>query len=247
MTHGKRAVYRMYALEHGWYMYTTKTGNLKKTWIGDGPAQRNIVGYATFIRFWMEEYSHIHISCPREGICNLCFIFQQCHRYSANHAFMNQPSSENNTSQSEPEDASGNDDTQCPNEIEPQLLDSDVTVEMLEEAARHVKNAKAQREYLQMRERQAATDRKNNVPHASRRNCITLDYCMNLLIPHLGKQQPGATYFMQKWNAYVLGFVNAAHEYTDPLEDHKVGHFMNAYMYPEWEGSKGGNNVASLL
>jgi hypothetical protein len=69
---------------------------------------------------------------------------------------------------------------------------------------------------------------------------------MNAEVPHCGANQPGATYYMKKWNGYILGCVNSAHVFTDTMHDGKIGHFMNAYLYPEWEGGKGSNVIASL-
>ena len=115
-----------------------------------------------------------------------------------------------------------------------------------------------------MREQHAVDeDCKNNVPHSERHYClIVVDYCMNTEVPHLGAEQPGMTYYMQKYNGYIFGVVNSAHEYEleddatsvedrTNVEDHTdvedeqehVSHFMNAYLYEEWEGGKDSNHV----
>ena len=70
---------------------------------------------------------------------------------------------------------------------------------------------------------------------------------MNLECPHLAFEQPGMTYYLNKWNGYTFGVVNSAHKFDTVGDEGRIGHFMNAYLYQEWEGGKGSNHVASLL
>jgi hypothetical protein len=55
-------------------------------------------------------------------------------------------------------------------------------------------------------------------------------------VPHFGSSQPGETYYYTPLTVYAFGVVDCADE------DHCYVH-----MYPEGDGAKGGNNVASLL
>jgi len=61
------------------------------------------------------------------------------------------------------------------------------------------------------------------------------DYDQNIEIPHFGTDQPGATYFLSPLGVYVFGICNWKSKQ------------MNAYVYDESNGRKGGNNVVSLL
>jgi len=63
------------------------------------------------------------------------------------------------------------------------------------------------------------------------------DYCQNLGIPHFGGEQPGNTYYYSPLNVFCFGIVDAS---TSPEQ-------LYAYAYSEDAGTKGGNNVASLL
>lgn len=63
------------------------------------------------------------------------------------------------------------------------------------------------------------------------------DYCQNLSLPHFGSEQPGDTYYFSPLFVYVFGVADVSGEKAK----------LKAYGYHEGEGSKGGNNVASLL
>ena len=246
MTYGKRAVYRMYVRGMGYEVSTRKNGKFVRKWIGEGE-QKKIISYATFHKYWALEHGHIKIASRREDVCDKCFVFAQRSRYAA---FQNSTCQEIRQSD-DMSVLSEFDDEEAPVDMDVDAPDEDaqsnVTEAMILEAVRHVQAAKAQREYLRKREEEAVSDSKNNVSHSERRHCITLDYCMNVEVPHLGAEQPGITYYLQKYNGYILGIVNSAHEFADADEEEKFGHFMNAYLYEEWEGGKGSNNVASLL
>jgi hypothetical protein len=56
-----------------------------------------------------------------------------------------------------------------------------------------------------------------------------------MYLPNFEGEQPGETYYYSPLNCYVLGMVDAA-----------IGK-LAAYTYFEYDGKKGGNNVASLL
>ena len=61
------------------------------------------------------------------------------------------------------------------------------------------------------------------------------DYAQTIDIPHFGGEQPGLTYYYSPVNVNVFGCVDYATEH------------MEAFLYHEGEGKKGGNNVVSLI
>ena len=61
------------------------------------------------------------------------------------------------------------------------------------------------------------------------------DYAQNLDMPHFGGEQPGNTYYYSPLTINVFGIVDYSVEELD------------AYVYTEGEGKKGGNNVVSLI
>jgi hypothetical protein len=54
------------------------------------------------------------------------------------------------------------------------------------------------------------------------------------------------TYILKKWVMNCFGMVNLAHVFTDVEHLGRIGAFMHAYVYKEWEEGKGDDNVASL-
>ena len=56
-------------------------------------------------------------------------------------------------------------------------------------------------------------------------------------MPFFGKDQPGETYYFTPKTINLLGIVDCNQEKE----------VLHAYAYSEEEGSKGGNNVASLI
>ena len=112
------------------------------------------------------------------------------------------------------------------------------TQEKLIEAANfHVMQAQKMRALAQLRAKQAAEDHKSNTPHNKRQYTLVGDYAQNLGVPHFGKEQPGDVYYFSELAIYLFGMVDTA---LDP-------NVLDAYAYTEGVGSKGGNNVASLI
>ena len=99
----------------------------------------------------------------------------------------------------------------------------------------HAMKAQAQRQLVQQREREAKESR--DLPHERRTYCLVADYCQNLSLPYFGSEQPGDTYYFSPLFVYVFGIADVSKD-----RPHLMG-----YGYHEGEGSKGGNNVASLL
>ena len=102
-------------------------------------------------------------------------------------------------------------------------------------ANEHASKAQAQWQLVRQRERESKETRE--LPHEERSYCLVADYCQNLSIPYFGGEQPGDTYYFSPLFVYVFGMADVAKDRAELL----------AYGYHEGEGSKGGNNVASLL
>ena len=67
--------------------------------------------------------------------------------------------------------------------------------------------------------------------------CIVMDYSQNAGLPQFGDSQAGPTYYYSPITVNIFGIVDTSIE----------GGRLDAYVYHEGEGAKGGNNVASLL
>lgn len=93
----------------------------------------------------------------------------------------------------------------------------------------------------------AVDDVKYNVPHSEKRYVFICDYSQNMEAPFLGFTQPGDTYYLTPYSVYCFGMVNAAHLYDQGIHENQLGDHMHAHVYEEKTGSKGANNVASLI
>ena len=107
--------------------------------------------------------------------------------------------------------------------------------ELILNMAAHVHSYKVQRSYANQKSEEAKNDFDNNVVWPQKRYCLTGDYSQNLGLSHFGGVQPGETYYYSSLSISIFGLANHENEVLD------------AYVYSEGEGRKGGNNVASLI
>ena len=123
----------------------------------------------------------------------------------------------------------------CPNDNN--QLDNivDARDTLITDMCKHVNEWKVQRELVLKCKHESVIDKKCGVQWPYRRDTFVGDYCQNFGLPHFGNEQPGETYYYSPLGVYVFGIVNYADEK------------MNAYVYHEGEGAKGGNNVCSLV
>jgi hypothetical protein len=103
------------------------------------------------------------------------------------------------------------------------------------QAAKHVMMAKAQRDLFNDKKQQAYDDR--DKPKEERVFTFVADYSQNMYLPNFAGAQPGETYYYSPVNGYCFGVVDAS---CRPSQ-------LNAHIYLEDQGRKGGDNVASLL
>ena len=97
--------------------------------------------------------------------------------------------------------------------------------------------AKAMCKLAHVKMLKAQLDMANNIPHEEQHYYEVADYAQNLGIPHIGSEQPGDTYYSSPKTIYEFSIANVTQQPTQ----------LNAYVYEEETGVKGGNNVASLL
>ena len=99
----------------------------------------------------------------------------------------------------------------------------------------HCDEFTAQRRYVQQLALESKLDFQSNVPWNEKRISYCSDYCQNIDLPHFGCEQPGETYYYSPLIVNCFGCTDLA---TDILD---------AFIYNEGEGRKGGNNVCSLI
>ena len=94
---------------------------------------------------------------------------------------------------------------------------------------------KTQRDHVRTQKEKAKSDFLEKVLWPCRHDMFVCDYAQNLDMPHFGCEQPGDTYYFSPLTINVFGIVDYS------LEE------LDAYVYTEGEGKKGGNNVVSLI
>ena len=104
-------------------------------------------------------------------------------------------------------------------------------------AREHVIAARVMREYANKKMAESQEDKATNATWAETRDTLVGDYCQNMELPFFGSSQPGESYYMSPRGVYCFGVSNVG----------VANHVLQAYIYLEGEGRKGGNNVASLL
>eukprot|EP00977_Amphora_coffeiformis_P029354 scaffold40233_cov191-Amphora_coffeaeformis.AAC.1 len=247
----KRSLYQRYCYGQGWEVSTNCRGspNKKKErgdveWTVLGQECGEIVSWTTFREFWNTHYADLAVGKPSEDTCSIC------HKYCIQLKFNNARNS------CETEGIDSDDEGQITNNINEQeepagellevvpgqssLIEVPLQVEETEliilHAEKHVKDAKAMREYANMKMNEARHSTIND-EWSVIKDCLVADYCQNLSLPHTGMTQPGDTYYFSPLTVNCFGTADAGYELPK----------MRAYVYNEGEGAKGGNNIASLL
>lgn len=105
------------------------------------------------------------------------------------------------------------------------------------EASEHVREAKAQRDFVARMKEEARRCAQQALSPAESTFLFYFDFAQNIECPFFGQQQPGQTYYYSPLSLYLFGIVDACQE-TERL---------HAYCYHEGDGAKGGNNVVSMI
>jgi hypothetical protein len=109
----------------------------------------------------------------------------------------------------------------------------------MEDAVKHVKMARAQRQLVNGKMSKAKEDALASTVHSERTHTFIVDYGQtNMSLPLFGTSQPGDTYYYTPLTIFNLGVVDVSHP---------DGEHLYCHLYKEGDGKKGGENVASLL
>ena len=200
----------------------------------EGSIPGPVCSWGTFRTIWNENFPQIMIRPKSEDTCDECFVFRNRFKYAG----------VKNTDEGEKEwwetgSLSSMESTQGMGPIKTCMTvdpDTEEREKLIDAVMEHVKMAKTQREYANELTRQASTI-KLDLIKTVKKYVFVVDYCQNMGVPHFGEQQPGETYYFTPKSIYCLGIADV----TGPKAN------INAYMYEEEVGKKGGNNVASLI
>jgi len=235
----KRSIYGRFLRENGWrYLVDIKGGVSAKIPLEDpNVEQKEVCSWTTFLRYWKNNFPHIHIAKPREDVCGDCYKFANRHRFL--------PRKKENDADADSHLGGDTDDEEEEEEEEalpvfgpeeePTIDPMIAREEMILAAGVHVKNARTQREYYQQKKMEAKET--SRLPPKERTLCFVADYAQNMGVPSFNYEQPGETYYYSPLGAYCFGVVDCG----------KTPDFLSGYVYTEDVAKKGGNNVASLL
>ena len=101
-------------------------------------------------------------------------------------------------------------------------------------AEKHVTAARAQKRLAELKV-EAANNSIYATNSVDKTVTLVMDFCQNLDLPHLGREQPGDTYYNSPIWLHCLGTI-------DKSEDR-----LYAYLYDESSAKKGANNVVTIL
>ena len=254
----KRGLYRDYCTQIGWNVTCTDKGHFiykertDEEWTSstDQSVERDTCpSWQTFRRFWKRDYPKLVITNPSKDTCDMCYKFYIQSRsglgkLARNHAA--DQAQDDNTEETSSDSSEAEEEEVAAAATEPAAVDTneaprDRTASLLEksilEAAQHVKESVAQRRRVVEIQALVRDQTKNKVPHEQRTYLYYFDYSQNVQCPFFGKEQPGETYYMSPLTINVFGINDGNKE-----QDH-----LYAYCYNEGIGTKGGNNVASML
>ena len=242
----KRLLYRRFCEERGWDTSTSDRGLIRCV-PREGEQQQEVGSWTTFRNLWKKEFPNLKTRKSAEDVCTLCYTYSNAFRRQMRRSA---PDFDLDICEIVTEDgdaAAPSDSDEEESEDDEPIIPVALTLEpsekqkerdaLLEAAALHVKQASAMRDKANEKILLAQHDAIEETPHDERVYTLVMDYAQNCELPHLGSNQPGKTYYYSPLKINVFGIVNAG----------KNSGYLDAYLYHEGEGRKGGNNVASLL
>lgn len=205
----------------------------------EGSEYKRVVTWPTFLYYWKRKFPHIKVRKKGADTCTDCQIL--CNEFRTRQA-----RSERIRAAEGRDDA--NDDTDSGAEDPPEEEDppgEDLENEIvrmegtLEKARQHVRAYQVQRDQSRRLISLARLYITHLLPSLVRRKVLTIDMGQNLCLPNFEAEQPGDTYYMSPLTVLLFGVVDNA---TEDGKDR-----MNAYIWREFEGDRGANNIASCL
>ena len=95
------------------------------------------------------------------------------------------------------------------------------------------------RRYANSKIQEVVTDHMTpNLAWDQHHDCLVVDFCQNLALPNLVADQPGETYYFSPLGVYCFSVADVS------LSDQA---YLNAFVFHEGKGKKGGNTISSLL
>jgi len=245
----RRKIYARFCYSRGWIVKIDHKGKVvmeqrsDDAW--DDDLEMPVGSFTTFNSIWKAEFPTLQIRTPVEDICGDCYRFSQMHKvrrvsYKKDPFCLPCPYKDQET---EEVDASEDEE-----DADSMVVDSSGNEEALDKALRrrekeyakiglHVREAANMRTLANEARARCREDAVNNKPVDQRTITLVADFSQNMELPLFGAEQPGETYYYTPLTVNAFGIVDTS---TEP--EH-----LHFYLYEEFVGRKGGNNVASLL
>ena len=212
-----------------------------------GSEYMRVVSWPCFLNYWAVHFSMLKVRKKGADTCTDCQVLCNEFRTRKTRTIRMQQrrdeaaarDAETETEQS----SSDGDESQCscPDGVGEDDLETEIELmeDALEKARDHVRAYQVQRNESRRLISLARNDITHLLPSLFRRKVLTIDMGQNLCLPNFEAEQPGDTYYMFPLTVLLFGVVNNA---TEDRKDR-----MNAYIWREFEGDRGANNIASCL
>ena len=214
----------------------------------EGSESLKPISWPTFLRYWKRNFPHIKIRKKGADTCTDCQIL--CNEFRTRQARADRRSTRGNPvrqeASDEDRDSSESEDSSLEGgDADGNMDEADVEQEVeimaatVERAREHVSAYQVQRNNARRLINLARLDITHLLPSLCQRKVLTIDMGQNLCLPNFEAEQPGDTFYLSPLTVLLFGVVNNA---TSDGKDR-----MNAYIWREFEGDRGANNIASCL
>jgi hypothetical protein len=202
----------------------------------------NISSWWKFCDLWNHYLPHVRIRSPCYDTCVESTIFKNAFRYREQNNQQHKICHGESSSESDDDESQSDDfevvELATVNTAE-SFFSGDCAQEeaIIEASSFHVEQANVMRELAEKHAQEAKYDIDNGALHPEKHYCIVCDYAQNLGIPHFGKEHHGETYYYSPLTINLFGVLDLS----------RSPNKLDCYVYREFTGKKGSNNVASLL
>ena len=205
-----------------------------------GSVCSRVISWPTFLSYWKRKFPYIKIRKKGADTCTDCQLL--CNEFRTRQARAGRR--RNKIAGDDDDELLGSDtesdvseeETRGEEELEAEMERMSAT---MRKARDHVRAYQIQRNQCRRLISLARLDITHLLPSLLRRKVLTIDMGQNLCLPNFEAEQPGDTFYLSPLTVLLFGVVNNATE--DGIDR------MNAYIWREFEGDRGANNIASCL
>jgi hypothetical protein len=252
----KHKCYSWWCYERGWKVKKfssaqtiyTKTADyeVRDDWPDNDP--KKICTWPTFRSFWQKHFPKLVVRGKGSDTCTDCLVLRNQFRTRAarlERTNMFEQRRGTNDDEREGDVIDNNDEEQSSADENDNNQNMDLerelelTTEVLTKAKLHVKSYVIQRDYKKTIVANARNDITYQLSSVFRRKVFTIDMGQNLSLPSFESEQPGDTYYLTPLTVLLFGIVDNA-----PMDGKER---MDAFIWREFEGDRGANNIVSCL